>query len=207
MRLAIAVAGLCASSVAGGCIAGVPRCCALIVPARYDVGAVVASDRRPSGVHVALGGSAASWASDPETPYDVGLGYVIDVRRSETPAMDKVAGSTEPRLGAVTFGGYLEGAVRIAASRHQRSFFGLRAELVENDPDGHERYGFGLTARLAWELVRAGRGRNWMGALAAGVFVEAATRRFSDDLSEHTVVTGVSFRVPAIFVPLHHRSE
>jgi hypothetical protein len=195
------LAALIAAGLAGGCVSGIPYCCALIAPARYDVGPILA-DGKVSGAHVGMGMSSASWSKDPATPFDVSLGYVVELHGADAPEMDKPS-TTAVRRGAFTLGGYLEGAMTVAATRHQRSFVGLRVEVVSNDPEDVGRYGFGLTARAAWEVLRTGEGKNWRGVFAAGVFVEATTRQYEDGLTEHLVVTGMSFRVPAAIVPIN----
>ena len=199
------VAALLGAVLAGGCVSGIPYCCALIAPARYDVGPMI-TNGNASGAHVGMGMSSASWSKDPATPFDVSLGYIVELHGADAPAMDKPS-TTPGGLGAFTFGGYLEGAMTVAATRHQRSFVGLRVELVSNHPDDTERYGFGLTARAAWELLTTGEGKNWRGVFAAGVFVEATTRQYQGGLTEHTVVTGLSFRVPAALVPIKRSSS
>jgi len=189
-----AVIGLGLAST--GCIAGAPGCL-IVVPARYDIGTSHVAGRDGAGVHVGIGASWASVAENPRTPVDVAFGYVIELR-PDVPAgvaAPARASPSAPALGSY-WGGYLELAARAFGTAHQRAFVGVRAEVLTLADSPGPDYGVGATARIGWELLRAGRAATWIGALAGGVFVEASSRRFDAERIEHSVVFGLSVRVP-----------
>ncbi len=194
----------------GGCLAG--RGGGLILPARYDVGGY-ASDRGGGGFHGAAGLHWASMSSNPRTPVDVGLGWVVErqpgeegpapadgVARTTTTAPPPGGTMTQVNDGVTTHGPYVEIARRISGSRHQRTFVGGRAEWLFRDDGTGSKSGVGLTARISQELFATtrerGRSGAASGAFALGLFLELGHRRI-DDFSEDTIVAGLSFRLPA----------
>jgi hypothetical protein len=199
---------LLALGAVGGCIAG--RGGGAVVPARYDIGAY-GSDRGGGGFHGSAGIHWASMSSNPRTPVDVGVGWLLEVqpgaddadpqagtiaRVSETPS-----GTAAPTdAGVTTHGPYLELAQRISGSRHQRTFVGGRAEWLFRDDGSGSESGVGLSARISRELFTTTRENGHSGAasgaLAIGLFLEVGHRRI-EDFSEDTVVAGVTFRLPA----------
>ena len=198
---ALAIVGVAMTAVlAGSCMSGVPYCCALFGPARYDVGFAPASSRGASVVHVAGGMHSASAVDNQSTRGDIGVGYILDLRSEPTDPEKAVQSSSVARW---VFGGYLEGAYRLGGGAHHRGFAGLRAEILRAYDNGplETLTGVGLTARASWEVDRTVRSSNWRGAVATGVFVETTARTFSGGLTEYTVVTGVSFRHPMGIVP------
>jgi hypothetical protein len=202
-RLALAIAVLAVGAGSAGCMTGVPYCCAIVMPARYDAGTAVTTGRRGVGTHLAAGLSWASGDPDPKTAYDVTLGGLLDVRGEAEPAAAPAARMTSPNApGRYVYGGYLGVDRRVHSLPEHRVFVGLRGEVLLGVVDERDDplLGVGVTARSAWEWFRAGKGRTWSGSLAAGVFIEATVRAFSGGAIEHAMVTGVSFRLPMTFL-------
>jgi hypothetical protein len=197
-----ALIGTAAPVATTGCVGGVPHCCGWTNPARYDAGITTGSTLGTRSTHLAVGVSWASATPNRRTPLDVLVGYVLDVRGAASQAGK--AGEAAA-IGPTVLGGYLEVDGRFAGVGHQRGFAGLRFEVVTTDPEGPRAsyWTYGLVARESWEIAKVGRGPTWTGALGVGVFVEAGTHWFADDVVENSVVAGLSLRVPIKFFSAH----
>lgn len=193
-----ALSGTAAVVASAGCAGGVPHCCGWTNPARYDAGVTTGSTSGTRSTHLAVGVSWASASPNKATPIDVLVGYVLDVRGGEAQVGKAGEG---PAIGPTVFGGYLELDGRFAGVGHQRGFAGLRFEIVTTDPAGprDSYWTYGLVARESWEIAKVGHGATWTGALGVGLFIEAGTHWFADNLVDNSVVAGLSFRVPIKF--------
>jgi hypothetical protein len=200
--LCVVVVGLAARAEAGGFFLMVP-------PMRVDVGALTATgDGVAMGTQVLAGVHLASvWPED--LPIDVGVGvvaaFVGDGDGSEPIAKARVdEGSKDPSF----VGGYFDLSSRLAHGRYWRTWAGARGEMLRGDFAGTSRIGIGAGARLAAEVFVGGGGAATggsgggvaVGVFALGVYADVSHRDLDGPLGGFGVSSGVTLRVPFIFV-------
>jgi hypothetical protein len=174
-----------------GCIGG--RGGGVVFPARYDVGPVATSGG--AGVHIGAGLSWASVTPDPRAPVDVTLGWVVEQNADPPPGVQPMHGAVR-----VVHGPYLSVEKRLFGTRHQRTFAGLTGALLYRDQGDDSAVDGALSMRAGWEVFHAGMGRGYMGAVAAGFYVEMGVRQLPRDQAELVMTGGVTFRLPLMAV-------
>jgi hypothetical protein len=202
--LGVLVVGLAARAEAGsGFFLMVP-------PMRVDVGALTATgDGVHMGTQIVAGVHLASvWPGD-DLPIDVGVGvvgaFIGDGDDSAT--IDKARvdeGAEDPSF----IGGYFDLSSRLAHGRHWRTWAGARGEMLRGDVEGSSRIGLGAGARLAAEVFVGGSGAASggsgggvaVGVFALGVYADVSHRDLDGPLGGFGVSSGVTLRVPFIFV-------
>lgn len=169
----------------------------VLPPFELDLGRTwMTSGARVASGSVLLVGLGRATLDPRPVAFDVGLGYVrwsVDDDPSEITARS----TTSPRSISGAHGAYLELAARVQESRHVRSWFAVRGELLSADGAA-----LGFAARLATELWTGANKRDGgllaVGALAIGVYAEAGMREGRDDVKTFTV--GLTMRSPFAFV-------
>lgn len=140
--------------------------------------------------HVAAGTHLASGTMTKDQPFDVGLGWSMDVGDD----------------GIESEGAYLEGSVFVGRTRTTRTAVGVRGELLWAPGDGE---GAAVSVRIDHELYGVGRGElkgqdrcgfvagEHFGTSAVGLYAQAghAWRPNGDDV--FTATAGVTFRLPS----------
>lgn len=152
--------------------------------------------RNTSGSQLLVG---LSWATldARDIPFDVGLGYVRWSAGDDTaPIAARSSVASAPIADA--HGAYLDLAARVLGSRHVRTWFGVRGELL--DVDGVDGAAYGVATRIATELWTGARSRDGLvvtGSPSIGLYVEAGLREGRDENIE-TFSVGITVRSPFV---------
>lgn len=201
----VVVVGLAARAEAGGGFF------LMVPPMRVDVGALtVTGDGVAMGTQIVAGVHLASvWPGD-DLPIDVGVGVVgafigDDGDGSATIGKASVdEGTADPSF----IGGYFDLSSRLAHGRHWRTWAGARGEMLRSDVAGTSDIGVGAGARLAAEVFVGGGGAAGggsgggvaVGVFALGVYADVSHRDLDGPLGGFGMSSGVTLRVPFIFV-------
>lgn len=186
---------------------------ALLPPSRTEVGSTVVHGGAGAevGFRASTGAHFASGTTGRRVPVDVGLGYVYEQSQPEpdTRPIALALEGTPPQPaapGTALHGGYLELSRPLSRERRERSWIGLRTEVLAAGGE----VGAGGSVRVQWELFGNASGAgaegdsNGMvafvshGTAAVGVYLDSGVRRLGGETSWVTS-GGVTLRLPFIF--------
>ena len=177
---------------------------ALIPPTRLDVSPVtmVKADSVTSGFHMTVGLHWASLSPSRSNPVDVGFGYILEQypdHGARLPPSAECRGDLVHTPWSM-HGAYFELDRRLYGNRWQRTWLGVRGELLYAMVNGEHRAGAGLSARMAWELFATtkagGHNAAIIGTVAVGFFLEVAQRRLPSGINATSTSAGLSLRLP-----------
>jgi len=204
----VAIAGvmaLCSAAAAKGGAMALP-------PMEVDVGATTPVEGGQAvgpATDLLIGVHWASLFWHP-TNYEVGFGYVGSYRPLKPGyrqlAERAVQPTDEDRL--MLHGGYMTLGRTLISQPHFRTWVELRGELMRGHTPDRSFSAIGGAVRFAAEMFSSGSGGAsdhnsivlFAGTFALGVYIEASHRDLASELGPTGVTTGVTVRIPFLFV-------
>lgn len=166
-----------------------------VSPSQTDLGMVTqtSGDSVDVGAHY---GTRLSWASandNPNTKFDVGLGYQLDVFEQLAQDSKHRSMTTPSRL---LHGPTLDASYRVQGGESWRQWIGARIEMPMRNVSGTTHMGIGASIRMSAEFFKVTSGRNSIGSMGIGGYVETGARMVPGGRRVLTTGGGLNLRFP-----------